>query len=177
MVRGSTRFAKVAATVGCLLAANSLQAQVPRSEAAVCSAHEITPIEGEPAQLAIACGGRGVSLGSVDSYELVQFPALNAAVVVTDFDSAKRAFLLIRSGEKDVALEEITTVISLKAGRGAQSNIAGISLDYGSATTGLIRAAVNSAGANGNAPISIDFAAMVERSRAVRMQAAPAGGE
>lgn len=177
MNRGSTRVAKTLILACCLFAASALQAQAAGSNAAVCSAFEISPVEGEAPQLAVACGSQGVSLGNVDSYELVQFPALDATVIVTTLDSAQRAFLLIKNGEDSVALEEITTAIAQDAGRGALSNIAGIRLDYGNAATGLITAAINSASANSNPSVAIDIAAMVERSRAVRMQAAPAGGK
>ena len=173
MFRGSTKVALPLAFAAFLMATSSLHAQASQSPAVVCSAFQSSPVDDLPSQLNVICGQYAVSLGTVDSYELVQFPAIEAAVAVTTLDGVQRAFLLIRNEDGGVALEEITTAIAQQAGRGVQPSISGIRLAFDNAVTGVMTATVNSAGANSNAPVSIDIAAMVERSRAVHAQSKP----
>lgn len=165
-----------------VLAASSLvstpiSAQASEDSRSDCAAYETSPVKGEDPQLYVACGKYAVTLGSVDSYELVQLPGLRSAMVVTTLEGSQRAFLVIEDGAEGVALEEITGTIARAAGRGAKSDISGIQLDLGSAATGLMSAVSSSTGATGVDSVTIDLPALVGRSRAVRGKAQPKGDQ
>lgn len=164
---------QVLSAAGFLFVGTPILAQIPEGAGSACAPIEISPVEGEGPQLYIVCGKYAVTLGSVDSYEFTQVPALRSAVIVTTLEGSRRAFLVIEHGEEGVALEEITGAIARKAGRGARSDIDGIQLNLRSAPTGLMAAAVRSADANGADSVTIDLSALVERSRAVRGETQP----
>ncbi len=145
-----------------------MYAQAPASNAVVCSALEAAPIKNEAPRLSVVCGRYGVTLGSVDRYELVQFPALDAAVVVTTFEGTQRVFLLIKNPDESVALEELTSAITLELGRGVRSTIVGFRLDFENAAMGRMVATDASAEAKGAPPVAIDIAAMIAQSRSMR---------
>lgn len=161
---------QVLSAAGFLFVSTPILAQTSEGAGTACAPSEISPVEGEDPKLYIACGKYAVTLGSVDSYEFTQVPALRSAVVVTTLEGSRRVFLVIEHGEEGVALEEITGAIARKAGRGARSDIEDIQLNLGSAPTGLMAAAVRSPEANDAASVTIDLATLVERARAVKMQ-------
>jgi hypothetical protein len=166
----SSRLIQAAAGIGFFLAASVLHAQGKPSGEEVCSAFDTFPVENEPPKLSVACGTYGVTLGTFDRYELVQFPDFDAAVVITSLEGAQRVFLLIKNPDESVALEEVTSAITLEMGRGVQSSIVGARLDLGSATLGRMTAADPSAEAKGLPPATIDIAAIISHSRAMRGQ-------
>lgn len=170
MKKRSSRLIQRIAGIGFFLAASVLHAQGKPSGEEVCSAFVTSPVESEPPKLSFACGAYGVTLGSFDRYELVQFPALDAAVVITSLEGAQRVFLLIKNPDESVALEELTSAITLEMGRGVQSSIVGARLDLGSAALGRMTAADPSAEAKGLPPATIDIAAIISHSRAMRGQ-------
>lgn len=166
----SSKLVQAATGIGFLLAASVLHAEGKSSGEEVCSAFDTFPVENEPPKLSVVCGTYGVTLGAFDRYELVQFPALDAAVIITDSEGAQRVFVIIKNPDKSVSLEELTGAITLKMGRGIQSSIVGARLDFGSEALGRMTAADPSAEAKGSPAATIDIASMVSRSRAVRGQ-------
>lgn len=149
-----------------VLAASGAQAQ---DAAPVCEAGVGPLEEGGEAYLRVACGGKGVILGQVDDYQLVQLPSLGSTVALTTLEGSRRAWLIMKDDKGDLALEEITGTIARLAGRGARRDIDGLELDFSQINTGQLTAAIRSP--NGGAA-GLDLAAMVERSRAVRNTAA-----
>lgn len=155
----------VAAAAGVLLSAGGAQAQSQAPAAATCEATEAPIEEGGAAYLQVACGQAGVILGQVDSHELVLLPSLDAAVAVTELAGTRRAWLIMHEDGSSIALEEITGAIARLAGRGASRNMRGLVIDFGDLNTGLLTASVN---AQGQVPVTLDLASLIERSRALR---------
>lgn len=147
-------------------------AQSPASP--LCRAVE-GPLDGSAVKsLTVACGQAGLSLGQVDAFELIQLPALRAAVVVTSFDRARRVWLVTIEGDRELGLEELTGTIARAAGRGTSMRLDGLEFDVGPGATGRLTASVMSVRNRtdgGGASSEIDLAAMVSRMRSIRSAA------
>ena len=129
--------------------------------------------------LVVSCKGAGAILGSVDGYELFQLPGLAAAVVVTERDTSRRAWLIIHQDDGPLQVEEITNTIARLAGRGARADIDGIELDFGQGGAGRLVGAIRSASRNteGGGEVAIDFSELITRSRQVRSSKVLGGSE
>ena len=135
--------------------------------APVCSAANVAAEEGGKPYLLVSCRGRAVALGRVDSYELVQLPALKSTVAVTQSEGMRRAWLIMDNGEDNLALEEITGTIARLAGRPGKRNLEGIEVDFADINRGQLTAAIRRSGGESAA---LDLGAMVARSRAAGKQ-------
>lgn len=159
---------------GGLLLSVPVHAQATAGNSSVCFASEYRVSEVHSSQLFVACGPYGVTLGSVDDYEIIQLPALEAALVITTLDEARRVWLVTKNGESDPSLEEITGTIEFRAGRGVGSGIEGVDLDFGAAAAGLLTATTKSQGAVNGKSVTVNLFQMVQRSRDLR-NAVPTG--
>ena len=162
----------VATAAVIMLTAGGAQAQSQGGPGSTCEAIEAPIEEGGEAFLQVTCGTSGVILGRVDDHELVQIPSLDAAVAVTELAGTRRAWLIMHDNGSGIALEEITGTIARLAGRGASRDIKGLVIDFGDLNTGLLTAAVR---AQGQVPVTLDLASLIERSRALRGSAAAGG--
>lgn len=170
------RIVEIAGAFALALFSSPVAAQSEASP--LCRAFQSAPASDGPELLYVACGAAGAVLGAADSYQLIQLPALKAAVAVTELHGSRRAWLVMRDDERSLSVEEITGTIARIAGRGASFNIDGLDLDFGPASTGQLTATIMSSkkGEAAQSAGAIDLAQLVARSRSLRAAgAAPAG--
>lgn len=173
MIRtGCLRFAGLAVLAGLSFHSESLLAQA--DVASPCKTYLGSLDEGGAEVLQIVCGNAAAVLGQVDDYELVDLPALDAAIVVTTLNQSRRVWLAMPDGDKALILEELTGTMARAAGRGATANIEGIDLNLDQIAAGQLAASVVSqqsgiaseAVQGSDAVANVDFAKLVARARA-----------
>jgi len=123
--------------------------------------------------LLIDCGGAAAMLGQADAVDIENLPDLASAVVVASLGGTRRAWLVMREGERSLTVEEITGTIARAAGRGASARLDRLQLGYPGGEDGQTRRNVMSVRLPGAQPMQgeVDLARLVERSRAVRAAA------
>jgi hypothetical protein len=80
-------------------------------------------------ELRANCGGQGLLLGSITSFEAIPNDTLGATLVDARLGGYRRVLLLSRQPDGTPLAEDLTGQIALAAGRGPMSEIDGVELD------------------------------------------------
>lgn len=84
---------------------------------------------GDVKDLRAGCGGHGLILGPVTSFEAIANEALQATLVDMHLGSSRRVVLLTMPADGQPLLEDLTGQLALAAGRGPMSELEGVELD------------------------------------------------
>jgi hypothetical protein len=95
--------------------------------------------EGALKNLGASCQGRGLMLGQVDHFDVVDNVKLSATLVDARRPGGRRILLLAPGDDGEPIVSDMTGQIALAAGRGIMSEINDIAIDFGAfSTTGEV---------------------------------------
>lgn len=112
------------------------------------------------------CGGRGLLLGSAQTYEALFNPALQAMLVDLQNGSDRRLLLITMQPSGVPRLEDLSGQVALAAGRGPISALTGIAIDSSSfAATGTVAVSGGTSETSRTGSISVGEQIALERAR------------
>lgn len=101
-------------------------AEVPSQ---LCRVSAVEGPAGPVQDLRASCGGRGLILGRITSFEAIPNEGLHATLVDARLGSERRVLLLSIKEDGQPLVEDLTGQVALAAGRGPMSGIDGVELD------------------------------------------------